>query len=104
MRTLEFHVDGQLLKKAPGCDFSNIVPGSRGYLDAKFTFSSEWDGCTKAASFWHDGKEYAVLLNNDVCAIPDEALVGRKFEVSVTGVSADGYHIPSSKTTVRQEG
>ena len=104
MRTLEFVVDGQVIRKDPGCDFSNIVPGSSGYLEAKFKFSNEWDGCVKAASFWHDGTEYATGLNkDDACTIPAAALVGRKFEVSVTGAKAGGFKIPTGKATVKQE-
>lgn len=105
MRVLEFKADKQLLQKDPACDFSNIAPGSSGYLIAKFTFSSnEWRDCAKAASFWYNGKEYAVLLKNDACVIPAEALVGRKFEVSVSGSRWSGHRITSTRTTVRQEG
>ena len=104
MRTLEFNVDEQLIQKAPGCDFSNIAPGTSGYLVAKFTFSSAWAGCVKAASFWHNGTEHGVLLTNDTCTIPAAALVGSKFEVSVSGARSGGYRITSTKTIVRQEG
>lgn len=105
MRVLEFIADKQLLQKNPACDFSNIAPGSSGYLTAHFEFSArEWRDCVKAASFWHNGKEYAVLLKNDACLIPTEALVGRKFEVSVSGAKTNGYRITSTRTTVKQEG
>lgn len=103
MRTLEFVVEGQLIKKKTDCDFSNIVAGSVGYLKAKFYFSSEWDGCRKAASFWAYDNEYPVLLDpNDECPIAPLALNGESFMVSVTGVKSD-YKIKSSKTKVRQE-
>ena len=104
MRTLEFKVDAQVIQKDPRGDFANIVPGSREYLRAHFTFSKEWDGCTKAASFWNDGQEYAKLLTDDACMIPAAALTGSKFEVSVTGARAGGYCIPTGRTTVKQEG
>ena len=104
MRTLEFVADKQLLQKSPDCDFENIVPGSNGYLAAHFTFSEEWNGCVKAASFWYNGQEHAAILVDDCCVIPGEALVGCKFKVSVTGSRSDGYRITSAKTTVRQEG
>ena len=105
MRTLEFRADAQLLQKDPTCDFTNIAPGSSGYLTAHFNFSArEWQGCVKAASFWYNGKEYATLLKNDACVIPADALVGRKFEVSVSGARAGGYRITSTRTTVKQEG
>ena len=61
MRTLRFTVDGQTIRKNPDCDFSGLVAGSVGYLRANFKFSKEWFGCTKAASFWFDGLEHAVL-------------------------------------------
>ena len=103
MRTLEFIVTGQRLKKSPDCDFSGIVAGSKGYLNAKFCFSPEWNGCTKAASFWKDGQEYAVKLDeNNSCVIDDAALIGERFEVSVTGAQP-GYLIKTNKTKVRQE-
>lgn len=105
MRVLEFKAEKQLLQKDPACDFSNIAPGTSGYLIAKFSFSpNEWRGCVKAASFWYNGVEHAVLLKNDACVIPAEALVGRKFEVSVSGARAGGYRITSTRTTVKQEG
>ena len=90
MRVLEFDVTRQKITKTKGCDFSHLVAGSVGYLKAKFNFSDEgnaWLGCVKAASFWKDGVEYAVLLDDDNCCdIPDEVVVGRNFYVSVTGL------------------
>ena len=103
MRTLKFIVSGQTIRKSPDCDFSGLVAGSKGYLKAKFQFSNEWHGCKKAASFWLDGKEHAVLLDDfESCLIPDEALANDKFEVSVTGVK-NKYKITTNKTKVRQE-
>lgn len=103
-RTLEFDVNRQRLTKSRDCDFSGLVAGSVGYLRAKFNFSmAEWFGCKKAASFWVDGKEYAVLLDKDnSCLIPDEALVGNKFHVSVMGAKT-GYRIETTKVKVKQE-
>ena len=39
MRTLKFIVEGQIIKQDPNCDFSNLVPGTEGYLRAEFSFS-----------------------------------------------------------------
>lgn len=103
MRELVFEVDGQRLKKQADCDFSGLVAGSEGYLKAKFIFSSEWDGCKKAASFWVDDKEHAKLLDDaDSCVIPIQASASEMFKVSVVGIRS-GYKINSSKTKVRQE-
>ena len=56
MRTLEFEVKGQTLEKREGSDFSGLVAGTDGYLQAKFLFKgNEWRECVKAASFFSDG-------------------------------------------------
>lgn len=103
MRILQFVADGQRLKKQTDCDFSGLVAGSEGYLRAKFTFSDEWLGCKKAASFWVGSQEYAKLLDDDnSCVIPAEALIGALFEVSVVGAKPN-YKISSTRTKVRQE-
>lgn len=106
-RFLEFKVNKQRLIKKEDCDFSFIVAGSAGYLRARFYFSEEWTGCNKAASFWIDDAEYAVLLDgNNECVIPKEALSGDLFSVSVTGMSGTAgnkYRITTNKIKVRQE-
>lgn len=105
MRILEFNINKQRLNKKIGCDFSGLVAGSVGYLQAKFYFSEdEWVGCTsKIARFWLDGVEHAEELDsNNSCVIPSEVLTGSKFEVSVLG-AAPGYKIKTNKIAVRQE-
>lgn len=90
MRVLEFNVENQTIKKAPSCDFKHIISGSTGYLCAKFNFIGGWLGCAKAASFWNNGVEFAVMLDEDgMCMIPDAAVAGRSFYVSVTGRRID---------------
>ena len=43
MRTLEFEVKRQTLEKKEGSDFSGLVAGTDGYLQAKFLFKgNEW--------------------------------------------------------------
>ena len=103
-RVLEFDVDKQRITKRRGCDFSNIVAGSVGYLKAKFYFTqSGWEGCKKAASFWINDTESAVLLDeSDTCLIPKDVLVGDKFYISVIGVRPD-YRIATNRTKVKQE-
>lgn len=103
MRTLEFTVDRQRLRKKSDCDFTGIVAGSIGFLRAQFNCSNEWDGCKKAASFWVNDTEYAVMLDeNNYCDIPSEALTGDRFEVSLIGVKSN-YKITTNKTKVKQE-
>lgn len=105
MRTLEFNVQKQRLLKKPGCDFSGLVAGSVGYLQAKFNLSEdEWSKCEiKIARFWIDEQEHAKTLDdNNCCIIPPEALIGSRFGVSVIG-AAPGYQIETNKIYVRQE-
>lgn len=103
MRLLTFDVVSQCIHKDPNCDFTGLVAGTRNYLRAKFTFSSDWSDCVKVASFWRGEKEYAVMLDSEnSCDIPTDALVGATFRVSVIGQSQD-YSIPTNKIVVRQE-
>ena len=104
MRTLSFLVKEQKISKDPKCDFSNISPDTKGYLQAKFNFGKGWQNCKIAASFWRLGKEYPVIVNSDgVCLIPEQALTWSNFKVSLTGIR-DGYKITTNKVTVEQEG
>ena len=85
MRFLEFIATGQTLRRAPACDFSGIVAGSKGYLSARFHFSKEWTGCKKVAVFICKGKEHPVGLKDNMCEIPAEVLVGGPVQVYVLG-------------------
>ena len=105
MRILEFDVNKQRLSKKLDCDFSGLVAGSVGYLQAKFYFSeNEWKSCsTRVARFWIGDEEHATLLDsNNMCDIDPAVLTGSKFEVSVLG-AAPGYRIETNKIKVRQE-
>lgn len=106
MRTLKFIVDGLIIKQDPNCDFENLVPGTDGYLEAEFTFSKEWDGFVKAASFYSAlGHEYpARLLKNGVtCDIPKEALAKRVFKIRITGMQGK-ITMNTNKVEVHQNG
>ena len=87
MRTLSFIVDKQIIKKDPDCDFDNLVPGTTGYLEAKFTFSEEWDDTAKIVGFWRNGHECPpqILKDGRSCVIPSEALTSRQFKIQVLG-------------------
>lgn len=105
MRTLRFIVKGQVITIDPTCDFSNLVPGTEGYLQAEFSFSPEWRGSAKAASFYSVmGKEYEPqMLVNGRCMIPAEALKKRAFKVAVVGKN-NGFRLLTNKVTVTQDG
>ena len=106
MRVLRFNVDGQMIAQDPTCDFTGLVPGSKGYLLAEFSFSQEWDGAIKVASFYSAlGKEYPpqVLKGGKTCLIPEEALKKRVFKIQVIG-KKNGLKITTNKVTVNQDG
>lgn len=106
VRTLKFIVDGQTIKPDPSCDFDGLVPGTEGYLQAEFSFSPEWDGFIKVATF-HSmmGKEYPpqVLIGGKSCMISDEALKRRTFKVRVIGKKGD-LKLTTNKLAVIQNG
>ena len=106
MRTLRFIVSGQIIKRDPTCDFDNLVPGSEGYLQAEFLFSSDWDGCVKVAGFGSQmGTEYPpqVLMDGKTCVIPPEATNRRYFTVHVVGKNGD-FKLTTNKIFVSQDG
>ena len=107
MRILRFIVDGQSITQDPNCDFSGLIPGSKGYLQAEFSFSSDWDNCVKVAAFYSPmGQEYPpqVLKDGKSCIIPSEALKKQVFKIKVIGRRSDGFEIPTNKLAVFQNG
>lgn len=102
MRDLNFKVSGQRLE-ALG-DYSDLVPGTEGYLFASFEFSDEWNGCAKIASFFDRvGVEHAVCIVNNRCAIPSAVLTDRIFKIQVIGKSAS-LTIPTNTLIIKQKG
>ena len=101
MRTLTYQVKNQQLLSLG--DHSGLVAGSQGYLKAKFIFGEGWRDCKRVVSFFSNGKEYAVLLNeSNECLIPTEILTSSVFEVCVEG-RAQNYRILSTKVKERQK-
>lgn len=105
MRTLKFKVSGMTLLRDQECDFTGLVPGSEGYIQAEFEFSEDWNDCVKVAAFYSIfGKEYTPQeLKDNKCLIPAEALAKRSFKIQVLGKKQD-YKITSSKIIVNQDG
>lgn len=102
MRVLEFIAEGQKLRRDPDCDFTGIVAGSRGYLQARFRFSKEWSGCKKVAVFMDKGKPYPAGLKDNMCIIPWEALeTASAVQVYVIG-RRPGYEITTTVTAFPQ--
>lgn len=106
MRTLQFIVNKQLIKMDPGCDFSGLIPGTEGYLQAKFTFSPEWDNCIKVVAFYSRlGREYEpqILDSENTCVIPAEALAKSIFSMCVIG-KKDNVRLKTDKIVICQNG
>lgn len=99
MRNVDFNVSSQriyLVSKDP------LVSGTKGFLQAVFNFSKEWNGFDKTAFFYDsNNKEYEVSLTNNKCAIPDEVLGGGLFKVKVIGKKGDMI-LPTTRVVVRQ--
>ena len=106
MKTLKFNVEGQVLSLDPSCNLEDVIPGTEGYIQAEFSFSSEWENCLKVVAFYSNlGREFEprVLKNGKVCDIPAEALKRSIFKVKVLGKRND-YNICTNKVTLYQRG
>lgn len=105
MRTLKFVVERQRIRLDPVCDFSGIVPGTSGYLNATFEFSSEWRGLAKVAEFRRYDIDEAIpaKIVNGKCEIPAEALRGKKWYVNVVGKRGN-IRMTTDRAEVKQEG
>ena len=106
MRTLKFNVKDQILEQDPFCDFSGLVPGTKEYVRAMFSFSQEWNGFAKVVSFWSMlGKEYPPMILKDgyTCLIPAEALAKRAFKIQVMG-KKDDLKLITNKIAIQQNG
>lgn len=106
MRVLKFDINGQIIEQNPDCDFSGLVPGTKGYIQAEFHFSSDWDGYVKVASFRSRlGKEYTpqVLKDGRSCVIPSEALDKQYFKIQIIGKKGDSI-MKTNKVEINQDG
>lgn len=106
MRTLKFIVNQQSITQDPRCDFSGLIPGTEDYLQAEFTFSSEWSGCKKVAAFYSVmGREYEpqLLADGKTCMIPTEALRRKTFLIQILG-KRDQLRLTTNKLAVSQNG
>lgn len=105
VRELVFNVDKQILKVDPNCDFSNLVPGTQGYLRCRFTFSDEWNKYVRIAEFTSGNNEYQpqFIDINSSCIIPSDALSRPAFNIRVIG-SYGPNKLITNKVTVVQNG
>ena len=103
MRILKFTIDKQIISQDPSCDFSGLVPGTEGYLQAEFSFSHEWNGCEKIAVFKNYDTELPVRIKNNSCEIPPEVLLFKKFKLFIIGLKP-GFRIQTNIAEVKQNG
>lgn len=97
MRTITFNVNQQKIRNVDSIAF--IYGGTHNYLNLKFNFSKEWDGCFKAVSFITDNKEFPFLLNEDSCTVPQEAFGSDTLTFYLVGKKPN-YRIESRKFTI----
>lgn len=105
MRTLRFRVSGQELTRAPGCDFSNIIAGTSGYLQTAFEFDRDWDDTVRVAAFYprSQDREVATLIQDGACIVPDEVAAYDTFRVGIVGQRENGQRITTNLITIKQE-
>ena len=106
MRTLKFIVNGQTIMQDPSCDFTGLIPGTEGYLQAEFVFSTEWESAVKVVGFFSNmGREYEprLLKDSKTCVIPTDALKNRIFKIQVIGKNGE-YTLRTNKIAVDQKG
>ena len=107
MKVLRFIVDKQIIKQDPDCDFTELVPGSEGYLQAQFSFSPEWKGFAKVASFYSTmDREYEpqILKDGKTCSIPAEASKRTQFKIKIVGKNNYGMKLTTNAVEVNQNG
>ena len=107
MRTLRFTVNDQIVDKDHNCDFSGLVPGTKGYLEAEFAFSPEWKDTVRIAEFYSSmGRELPcrILRDGYLCDIPEEAVKRRTFKIRVIGMKKSGAILTTNKVVVSQNG
>lgn len=105
MRTLRFTVNAQKITPDLACSFSDIVPGTAGYLKAQFSFSAEWSGLVKVAEFrkYLCDEPVSVPIINGECAVPDTVTGGKAWYVKIIGKRGDVI-LPTCNCKVEQEG
>ena len=80
---LDFKVEEQTLTWV---NLKKVVADSVKYLTCKFTFSEDWNGITKSATFFPvEGEPFTQTLVDDWCEVPHEVIKAPLFKVSVFG-------------------
>lgn len=86
MEQIKFSVQHQDIT----CNRLSLVSDTREVYECVFEFDEEWNGYQKWAVFKQDERAYKVLLDNDTCTMPSEAIVDRGYMcVGVYGLLGD---------------
>ena len=92
MRTLKFIVTDKTLAQDPTCSFNGLFPAPNQKIEAKFSFSKEWENIPKVAAFYsllNREFEPQVLNEENRCLIPKEALNLPVFRIQILGFDRD---------------
>lgn len=100
MRTIKFKVHQQRIKNIDSVSF--VYGGTDNYLQLKFEFGSDWDGCYKAISFISEN-EIAALLKDDCVLVPAEAFYNGKLSFYLVGKKKD-YRIQTQQFDIKLGG
>lgn len=101
MRYLTFDVNAQ--KLIPTSDNSNIVRGTKDYLNVRVNFiGTEWDNCKVVACFVSGiYKDYAPIVDG-CCKVPNEAASKRAFKMNLIGRN-ETYEIKTNQIVISQK-
>lgn len=83
---LTFSVNKQIITRT---DNNVAIADSVDYLTATFSFSEEWELCSKTIIFRSGDTIKSLLLENDTCIVPWEVINLGGFKVSVIGVNGN---------------
>lgn len=83
---LTFDVNKQIITRT---DNNVAIADSVDYLTATFSFSEEWENCSKTVIFRSGDTIKSLLLENDTCIVPWEVINLGGFKVSVIGVNGN---------------
>lgn len=83
---LTFDVNKQIITRT---DNNVAIADSVDYLTATFSFSEEWENCSKTIIFRSGDTIKSLLLENETCIVPWEVINLGGFKVSVIGVNGN---------------
>lgn len=100
MRIIKYKVDQQLLSTTD--NLKDIYAGFENYLELEFEFDDNWQNCVKAIVFisGSDKKELPMLLKDNKCIVPKEAVQSRFIKFYLVGKRKPDYRIQTKQTRI----